>query len=585
MILCRSFFRFPIDHFVHLAVFFLLVLRCSASLKNYSEFTTSPSWGGSSDVILLGLFCRVDRVLKFTTTYIAPKPVGCFQRSYHCLNHNSTMQARKKRLVIEGHGKKHKSTNLVWRPVSCSSSYEESSVKDVMVGSEDRGDVHTVGCSESSTITNDRVMEAAAETMAELTESAITSSSLQYNIENKVLDESLSVSTKKHTISVEVGASLFRFIKGKGGSTQKNIEEEMGVKIILPSSKEDDFVTIEGISIDSVTLASKRIQAIIDEAVKSRNLDYSHFISLPLAIHPELVNKLVSFQNSILGTGDSCMDENLESDSNEENTDNEEQHGLSKEKPNVAVELKVSDSNESVEVNLTNIPFVSYVPKASKSSASKSPDLSDLGIDKSIFIKPRTFHLTVLMLKLWNKDRVKKATEVLQNISSRVREALDNRPLSVKLKGLDCMKGSQAKARVLYAPVEEVGSEGRLLLACQIIIDAYVEAGLVLENDFNQKLKLHATVMNARHRKRMKRKGKFDSFDARGIFEQYGSEDWGEYPIREVHLSQRFSFDENGYYHCCASIPFPENMEPLITGSNLGCDFVGHFLRRSVVCH
>ncbi|VFQ91633.1 unnamed protein product, partial [Cuscuta campestris] len=22
--------------------------------------------------------------------------------------------------------------------------------------------------------------------------------------------------------------------------------------------------------------------------------------------------------------------------------------------------------------------------------------------------------------------------------------------------------------------------------------------------------------------------------------------------------SQRFVYDENGYYHCCASIPFPE---------------------------
>ncbi|XP_028789476.1 uncharacterized protein LOC114745483 isoform X1 [Neltuma alba] len=500
-------------------------------------------------------FFRVDRVLKFSTTYIAPKPVGCFQdqRSYHRLSCNLIMQARKKSLVIEDHDKKQKNTNLVWRPVStCASSRKGSLVKNVMVESEDGGDIHEVGCSESSTIMNDHVTEAAAEVVVELTESADTSS--------LVLEGSLAVSTEKHSISVEVGASLFRFIKGKGGSTQKNIEEEMGVKIILPSSKEDDFVTIEGISIDSVTLASKRIQAIIDEAVKSRNLDYSHFISLPLAIHPELVNKLVSFQNSILGTGDSCVDENLESDSNEENTDNEEQDALSEEKPKVAVEVKVRDSNESVEVNLTNIPLVSYAPKATKSSTSKSPDLSDLGIDRSIFIKPKTFHLTVLMLKLWNKDRVKKATEVLQNISSRVREALDNRPLSVKLKGLDCMKGSQAKARVLYAPVEEVGSEGRLLRACQIIIDAYVEAGLVLENDVNQKLKLHATVMNARHRKRTKRK-RFDSFDARGIFKRYGSEDWGEYPIREAHLSQRFCFDENGYYHCCASIPFPENME------------------------
>lgn len=39
---------------------------------------------------------------------------------------------------------------------------------------------------------------------------------------------------------------------------------------------------------------------------------------------------------------------------------------------------------------------------------------ADLGIEKSIFIKPQTFHLTVLMLKLWNKERVKAATEVLQ---------------------------------------------------------------------------------------------------------------------------------------------------------------------------
>lgn len=38
----------------------------------------------------------------------------------------------------------------------------------------------------------------------------------------------------------------------------------------------------------------------------------------------------------------------------------------------------------------------------------------DFGIDKSIFIKPKTFHLTVLMLKLWNEDRIAKASDVLQ---------------------------------------------------------------------------------------------------------------------------------------------------------------------------
>ncbi|XP_021891919.1 A-kinase anchor protein 7 [Carica papaya] len=185
--------------------------------------------------------------------------------------------------------------------------------------------------------------------------------------------------------------------------------------------------------------------------------------------------------------------------------------------------------------------------------------MTDLGIEKSIFIKPKTFHLTVLMLKLWNKDRVNAASKLLKSISSKVMNALENRPVFVRLKGLDCMRGSLAKARVLYAPVEEIGNEDRLLRACQVIIDEFVEAGLVLEKDAKQKLKLHATVMNARHR--TKRTRKLDFFDARGIFEQFGSEEWGEYLIREAHLSQRFAFDKSGYYHCCASIPFPESMQ------------------------
>ncbi|RDY01567.1 Activating signal cointegrator 1 complex subunit 1, partial [Mucuna pruriens] len=514
--------------------------------KKIKEESNSPNGNDS----------LVDQVLKFANTYVISRPTHYSlqgQSTYRCLSCNFMMSGRKKKIYLADHNMKQKNMNSVWRPVATkASSCEESLMKDAIVESEEGSKVQETGCSTSSTISNDHLMKVAAEAMDEIAESAISSSELQDNIEG---DSSLS--TEKHSISV--GASLFRFIKGKGGSTQKKIEEEMGVKIIIPTSKEEDFVTIEGISINRVNSASEKIQAIIDETVNSRNLDYSHFISLPLAIHPELVNKLINFQHSILGNG-SCMDENTdtETDSNEDEgtTDTKEVDQLSKENAGVAVELKVDDNSESVKVNLTNIPLVSYAPKASKSSTS-----SDLGIDKSIFIKPKTFHLTVLMLKLWNKERIKKASEVLQSISSKVMEALDNRPLSIRLKGLECMKGSLAKARVLYTPVEEIGSEGRLLRACQVIIDAYVEAGLVLENDAKQKLKLHATVINSRHRKRKKRTRKVDSFDARSIFKQYGSEDWGEYRIREAHLSQRFSFDENGYYHCCASIPFPENMQ------------------------
>ncbi|KAL6497008.1 hypothetical protein OROGR_028937 [Orobanche gracilis] len=388
--------------------------------------------------------------------------------------------------------------------------------------------------------------------------------------------------------------------------------------------------SIEGNTAESVTKASEKIQVIVDKAVNSRALDYSHFVSLPLAIHPGLVDKFVNFQNTIIGVAASDKDKNVDSNtdggiSDEEKEEEDQQsHAVSnvvkseaekdaahvevdktsnqhsKEVPlvaklepqgtvsNVSVKLEAekddahvkvdktsnqhstevplvaklephATTNTSDKVNITNIPLVSCRPKESKTpcSGTISSKSKDSGIEKSIFIKPKTFHLTVLMLKLWNKDRVKVAAEILQNVSSKVMDALENKPVLIRLKGLECMRGSKANAHVLYAPVEEIGSEGRLLRACQVIADAFVEAGLVSEKDVQQKLKLHATVMNARHR-RKKRSRKLNSFDARGIFDLYGSEEWGEYPICEAHLSQRFVFDENGYYHCCASIPFPD---------------------------
>ncbi|WOL08350.1 hypothetical protein Cni_G17103 [Canna indica] len=351
---------------------------------------------------------------------------------------------------------------------------------------------------------------------------------------------------EQYSVSIKVDASLIRFIKGKGGSMQKQIEGDLGVKIVFPSSKEDKNIAIQG-TVESVAKASEKIASIIEEAVKSPKLDYSHFISLPLAVHPELVEKLNRFQNMILGDTAGVLDDDLENESNEEITDDEDKSESQK----VAVKLEVQDEKEQVRVKIDARGY---------DSATRASTLSDMGIERSIFIKPKTFHLTVLMLKLWNEERVAAAAEVLQGISSKVQDALENRPVSIILKGLMCMRGSPAKARVVYAPVKEIGGEGRLLRACQVIIDAYVEAGLVLEKDAQQSLKLHATLMNARHRKRKGRAKKRDSFDARHIFRVYGSADWGEYHIPEAHLSQRYKFDENGYYHCCSSIPLPENM-------------------------
>ncbi|CAN6339445.1 unnamed protein product [Urochloa humidicola] len=144
------------------------------------------------------------------------------------------------------------------------------------------------------------------------------------------------------------------------------------------------------------------------------------------------------------------------------------------------------------------------------------------GIDKSLLAKPETFHLTVLMLELKDEDRVDMASRVLKSLSTQVNNALGNKPIFIQLRGLECMKGSQAKAQVVYAPVLEVGGEGRLARACKVIIDAFVNSGLALQNDVRE-LKLHVTIMNVRFRASKKPN---DSFDARNIFEQYGKEEW-----------------------------------------------------------
>lgn len=90
----------------------------------------------------------------------------------------------------------------------------------------------------------------------------------------------------------------------------------------------------------------------IEQIVKSSALDYSHFISLPLAIHPQLVDKLINFRNSVLGINDA----------------------------NSNVVFGSSSNSESIEVDASKIPVVSYPPKstATFASESKTPTLTGM---------------------------------------------------------------------------------------------------------------------------------------------------------------------------------------------------------------
>ncbi|CAM6110479.1 unnamed protein product [Calypogeia fissa] len=310
---------------------------------------------------------------------------------------------------------------------------------------------------------------------------------------------SLSKTKEEH-----VDKALMRFLVGKGGSMKAKLEKDNGVKLSIPSShdaRSRSSIFING-SESSIKAASSAIQKILDDAVQSK-LQYTHFISLPMTLHPALVEQVENFQRSSLG--------------------------------------------------LSQIS-----PPDAESSSGSQEDSDSTNIHKSIFINPRTIHFTILMLKLWNEERVQAAVDVLQKIMPFVHEALEEQPIVVDLQGVECLRGTPEKAHVLYAEVKESRDKGRLLEACQVLTDAFVESGLVMERDVGQSLTLHLTLMNTTHRKKKKNEwsSKRVPFDAREILAKYGSWNWGEYPVLEAHLSQRFVYDESGYYHCVSAFPF-----------------------------
>ncbi|CAK9267183.1 unnamed protein product [Sphagnum jensenii] len=302
--------------------------------------------------------------------------------------------------------------------------------------------------------------------------------------------------TEMHSASVQVDEALMGFIIGKGASTKKQIEADTGAELCIPrrdEARSHNPVVVRGPSQEAVDAAVLQIKQILEETIQSPRLQYSHFISIPLASNLTLVERVKSFRESVLTSADASSD-------------------------------------------------------------------AYRGVDESIFVKPATFHLTLLMLKLWNEERVCMAQECLQRVMPDIHKALKGHPLAVKLAGVECMQSNLQKVHVLYARVEADEQASCLLQICNVLTGAFVESGLVLQKDQEHSLKLHATLMNTTQRRNRGGRQTFRGripFDAREIVASYGAHDWGQHQISEVQLSQRFVYDENGYYHCCGSIPIP----------------------------
>ncbi|RKP25127.1 hypothetical protein SYNPS1DRAFT_22866, partial [Syncephalis pseudoplumigaleata] len=117
--------------------------------------------------------------------------------------------------------------------------------------------------------------------------------------------------------------------------------------------------------------------------------------------------------------------------------------------------------------------------------------------DKSIYIKPECLHLTLGILLLDSKEKIKQAVDLLEESAPAIATLLDKQPLSVEIGDLKLMKGTPGKSHVAYLDVKDATGD-RLMQLGALLRERFHQAGLLLEPE--RPLKLHLTIVNTTKR-------------------------------------------------------------------------------------
>lgn len=172
----------------------------------------------------------------------------------------------------------------------------------------------------------------------------------------------------------------------------------------------------------------------------------------------------------------------------------------------------------------------------------------DSGLSDQIFAKPTRLHLTISMLKLYTPAELERAKRTLTAAVAGHRGAA----MSIALGGLELMKGSAKKARVVAAMVgdghteeEGIGSAERLQSLCDRVKAAFLEAGFFVSNPNQRKVKLHCTLLNTRWSRGRKSR---NFFDAAGFFDRMRESQLGTVSVTGVHLVSFTRFGQDDFY-------------------------------------
>ena len=300
----------------------------------------------------------------------------------------------------------------------------------------------------------------------------------------------------------QIPKSFYGVILGAKGATKKKTEAETKTRIDVPFHDDDGNIIIKGSTKTDVESAVKRLYVIVDTARLKYNP--SHFISIPMNVD-EMKKRFNELKQQVL----------------------------------------------------------------SHSEISKSRGICD-----EIFQNENKLHLTIVMLYLGDKQEIHLAKTTVENCQELIKERLNGKELVVTVEGIDIMNDDPSEVSVVYAKIKE---DDDLRMIVDEIFTKFVDCKLANRNieqanSLDKKVKLHLTLMNttfkeeknedndARNKdkkpwERKQRKDK-ETFDATAILKHFGSFQFGQFKISQIHLSIRGQYDANGYYQNALVINF-----------------------------
>eukprot|EP01023_Acetabularia_acetabulum_P067316 TRINITY_DN9255_c0_g1_i1.p1 TRINITY_DN9255_c0_g1~~TRINITY_DN9255_c0_g1_i1.p1 ORF type:complete len:401 (+),score=67.35 TRINITY_DN9255_c0_g1_i1:85-1203(+) len=286
-------------------------------------------------------------------------------------------------------------------------------------------------------------------------------------------------------------SAVYGFIIGRGGYNKQKIEMETKARLVFPQhnkqQEQGGEIVIKGKSRESISRARARIEAIMEDAFNSRKLDYTHFVSVPLASELS-IQAFNSFKSAVLS------DEDSES---------------------YAIEDSIFQAPHHLHLTVCMLKLYS-----DKRRQQAKEVLDGLKPEIKQIIGKKPLKIQLAQLEYMNDD------------------PSSMHVLYMQVKETD---GNDRLQRVCNLVVDALYKEGIALMQDAKKVKMHVT---VINTRYRRGKKQGEGEMEEGQQQRT-------AFDGRKLIEGYTDVDLGEHQISTLHLSQRGKYDEqSGYFYC-----------------------------------